>query len=226
MRTKSKLDDPYFAPALSEGAGGGVVISMCDRTGNMVRPWAEAGYECWCVDTQHSIRRDRSERVGAGVIHFVWGDCRSWRLPIAARNRVKIGFGFTPCTHLACSGARDFQKKSGWMLADGIQLFDSVEVAFSFGGFPYMMENPKGRLSTHRRKPDHKFQPWEYGDLWFKETWLWTGNGFSIPIPVNTRPPEGTTEKIFKMSPSDDRDNLRSETPPGFARAVFNANHR
>ena len=24
-----------------------------DRTGNMVRPWAEAGYPCWCYDIQH-----------------------------------------------------------------------------------------------------------------------------------------------------------------------------
>lgn len=154
-----------------------VVISLCDRTGNMVRPWAEAGYECFCVDIQHSIRRDRSETVGRGLVHFVWGDCRSWRMPATALNRVAIGFGFTPCTHLSSSGARDHKKKAGWMLADAIQLFDSAEVAFSFGGFPYMMENPVGRLSTHRRKPDYTFQPWQYGDLWFKKTCLWTGGG-------------------------------------------------
>ena len=37
------------------------VISLCDKTGNMVRPWAEAGFECICVDIQHSIRKDRRE---------------------------------------------------------------------------------------------------------------------------------------------------------------------
>ena len=29
------------------------VISCFDLTGNMVRPWAEAGYLCYCVDVQH-----------------------------------------------------------------------------------------------------------------------------------------------------------------------------
>ena len=32
------------------------VISLCDLTGNMVAPWAEAGYTTICVDIQHSIR--------------------------------------------------------------------------------------------------------------------------------------------------------------------------
>lgn len=31
----------------------GVVLSLCDFSGVMVRPWADAGYECWCVDKQH-----------------------------------------------------------------------------------------------------------------------------------------------------------------------------
>ncbi len=201
-----------------------VVISICDRTGNMVKPWAEAGYECYCVDTQHSIRKDRTEKVGAGLIHYVWGDARSWRLPAGARGRVAIGFGASPCTDISLSGARDFRKKAGWALSDALQLFDSIETAFSFGGFPYMLENPKSRLSTHRRKFDHRFQPWEFGDLWFKETWLWTGNGFVMPAAVHATPPAGTTEKIFLMPTRDDRADLRSETPPGFARAVFEAN--
>jgi hypothetical protein len=197
-----------------------VVVSLCDRTGNMVKPWAEAGFECWCVDIQHSIRRPRVD----GNIHYVWGDVRSWRPPESIRGRIAIIFGFPPCTHLASSGARDHLTKSGWALADALQVFDSCEVAGAYSGVPFMIENPRGRLSTHRRKPDYSFQPWQYGDLWFKETCLWTGNGFNMPLPTNTRPPEGTTEKIWLMPPSDDRANMRSETPPRFAQAVFESN--
>jgi len=37
----------------------------------MVRPWAEAGYRCLCLDTAHSIRADRTEEVeGGGVIVY------------------------------------------------------------------------------------------------------------------------------------------------------------
>lgn len=200
-------------------------IFLCDKTGIMALPWAEAGFECWCVDVQHSIRKDKTERFpGGGCIHRVWGDVRSWRLPVRARGRVAFGFAMTPCTDLSVSGARDFQKKAGWLLADAVQLFDSAEVAFSYGDFPYALENPVSRLSSHRRKSEHSFQPWEYGDLWLKKTCLWTGGGFVMPPKIHTTEPPGVTEKIWLMPPSDDRADLRSETPPGFARACFEAN--
>ena len=35
-------------------ANKGSVLSLCDRTGNMVRPWANAGFECFCVDSKHA----------------------------------------------------------------------------------------------------------------------------------------------------------------------------
>lgn len=199
-----------------------VIISLCDKTGNMVLPWANVGYECWCVDIQHSIRKDK--RVGN--INFVWGDVRSWCPPVSILGRIAIVFGFPPCTHLSSSGARDHKKKGGWMLSDALQTFDSCLMAASYSGAPFMIENPIGRLSTHRRKWDFKFQPWEYGDLWTKATCLWTGGGFVMPTRKFTEPPVGTTDKIHKMAPSEDRADLRSETPPGFARAVFESNHK
>lgn len=82
------------------------VISLCDLTGNAVKPWAEAGYDCFCVDIQHSIRCDRVVQVGAGRIHYVWGDVRSWTPPRGFRP--VFGMSFTECTHVAGSGARDW----------------------------------------------------------------------------------------------------------------------
>jgi hypothetical protein len=207
------------------------VISLCDKTGNMVRPWAEAGYECWCVDIQHSIRRDREVRVGAGVIRYVWGDARSWHPPDDVIIRLAMFFAFPPCTELTCTGARDFQKKRGWMLADGIQLFDSCMMAAVFSGVPFMLENPAtSRLNTHRRKPDYKFHPWEYAgylddiqvDNTSKNTGLWVGNGFVMPEKLPA--PEPHRQDCWMASPGDDRADERSVTPMGFARAVFLAN--
>lgn len=208
-----------------------VVISLCDRTGNMVKPWAEAGFECWCVDIQHSIRRDRTVRVGMGCIHYVWGDARSWRMPREAMGRVAQVFGFPPCPELTCTGARDFKKKGGWMLADAVQLFDSVEVVATWSGAPYMIENPAiSRLNTHRRKWDYAIHPWEYAgylpdiqtDNAQKATGLWVGGGFVLPAK---RPaPAPHRQDCWMESPGKDRADIRAETPMGFARAVFEAN--
>ncbi len=198
---------------MSEGA----VISLCDKTGNMVKPWAEAGYECYAVDIQHSIRRDRRE----GNINYVWGDVRSWTPP----KRPLIIFGFTPCTNLCGSGARDWKKKSWPMLRDGMDLFFAAYTAAQWAGVPYMLENPVGRVSGIAGEFEHTFDPWEYGDDYQKKTCLWTGNGFVMPPKKITVKPEGVTQKIWTCPPGDDRADTRSETPMGFARAVFESNH-
>lgn len=191
------------------------VVSLCDRTGSMVRPWAEAGYECVCVDIQHSIRRDRRE----GNILFTWGDVRSWA---PDDYRPLIIFGFPPCTHLAVSGARDFRKKGWPMLRDGMDLFIACIQAARWAGVPYMVENPVGRIAGLYGECDHTFDPCDYGDPWTKKTCLWTGGGFVMPEPCPVEATMGS--RMHMLPPSADRADIRSETPMGFARAVFEAN--
>ena len=193
----------------------------------MVRPWAEAGYLCYCVDIQHSIRKDKVEEFpGGGQIVYTWGDVRSWTPPIPP----SIVFAFPPCTDLTVAGARDFMRKGGYRLSDALELFDACQLIGSYSGVPYLIENPVGRLSTHRRQPDYTFNPCDYGgyldppgDSYTKKTCLWTGNGFKMPEPKRVEPIEGS--KMHRLPPSKKRANLRSETPMGFARAVFEANH-
>ena len=48
------LDDYRKVPEMKPTA-----IFLCSKTPNMALPWAEAGYDCICVDIQHSIRRDK-----------------------------------------------------------------------------------------------------------------------------------------------------------------------
>lgn len=93
-----------------------VVVSLYDKTGNMVKPWDEAGIECWCVDIQHSIRSPKKE----GNINYVWGDVRTWIPPREIRQRICILFAFPPCTHVAVSGARDFRIKGTAFLRDSL----------------------------------------------------------------------------------------------------------
>lgn len=202
------------------------VVSLCDRTGNFVRPWAEAGYECWCVDVQHSIRRPRVE----GNINYVWGDARSW-LPPAGRRWV-FAAAWPPCTHVAGSGARDFQAKGLRCLTDALDLFNACQLALAWSGAPYLLENPVGVLSTHVRKPDYTFDPCEYAgyaddpasEAYTKRTCLWVGGGFVMPPPRPVTPTLGSMMHL--LPPTDDRADLRSATPTGFARAVFQANCR
>lgn len=201
-------------------------VFLCDLTGHMAQPWAEAGIECFCVDVQHSIRRDRRE----GNINFVWGDVRTWCPP--SHVRVIFGAAFTPCTHVAGSGARDFEKKGGYMLRDALEMFEAARQALSWSGAPYMLENSVGLLSSipHIGKPNHYFNPSDYAalceeDNYTKKTCVWSGNGFVMPEPQPAPWLGAPDDRIHKATPGEDRANFRSATPRGFARAVFNANH-
>lgn len=193
-----------------------VVVSLCDLTGNMVKPWADAGYTCYCVDVQHSIRKDKVK----GNIHYVWGDVRSWVPP----TKPVIVFAFPPCTHLCVSGSSDWKKKAWPMLRDGMDLFWATYQAAQWAGCPYMIENPVGRISGIHGACEHTFNPWQYGDNYQKTTCLWTGNGFVMPKPSVEEKPENCRQMVMELSPGPDRANLRSATPMGFARAVYEAN--
>lgn len=53
-----------------------IVISLFDHSGNMVEPWAEAGFLCYCVDLKHQAGERRE-----GNIVKVGADVRDWLPP-------------------------------------------------------------------------------------------------------------------------------------------------
>lgn len=198
----------------------GLVISLCDRTGNMVRPWLEAGYRAVTVDIQ-----DAPEEPGRlHIVRDVRGLHWSGEPPVMV-------FAFPPCTHLAVSGAKHFQRKGLGKLIEALEIVEACRAVCEYHGAPWMLENPVSTLSTYWRKPDHIFHPWQYtafelGDHYTKTTCLWTGGGFIMPAPAQASELAAAEpdDRIHKAPPSDERADFRSATPMGFARAVFKAN--
>lgn len=200
-------------------------LFLFDFTTIMAQPWAEAGYDCYCVDIQHpqgTSREGNIVRVGHDVERF--GRVFMPDGPIA------FVAAFPPCTDVAVSGARWFRDKGLGALIDALTLFKAAIGICESSGAPYMIENPVSTVSTYWRKPDFIFHPYQYtgfckDDNYTKKTCLWVGNGFVMPEPFvdeNLGPPD---DRIHKAAPGDERANFRSATPRGFARAVFNANH-
>jgi len=262
------------------------VVSLCDLTGHMVLPWAEAGYECLVFDIQHPAGASSHplhrniKRVGCDLFE-----------KIGYLSAVKIAFAFPPCTDLTGSGARWWKSKGEAAYVRAMQLVTRCRDLVDATSAPWMLENPPGRInsgagfdSPHparwEKKWDHIFQPFEYGgydgfgkefwdhgvagvpgsELWqkfsdlhksdsfmvtrlftafledlygfkiseqsdgyHKKTCLWTGNGFRMPEP-RPIPLHARADRIHKCPPGPERANIRSATPMGFARAVFEAN--
>lgn len=191
----------------------------------MVQPWLEAGYRAVTVDLNDppGLNENRSHLV-QDVINLQSD---------FAKGAICV-FAFPPCTDLAISGARWFKDKGLSALIRNLQIVDACREICEASGAPWMLENPIGTLATYWRDPDFSFDPCDYGDPYTKRTCIWCGGGFVMPTKVAqgdmfseatiVDPVQGSL--IYKMPDSNGRKELRSETPMGFARAVFKANRK
>ena len=197
------------------------MISLFDHTGIMCKPWADAGYQAIAIDIQEPEKRIPG-------VEYVQLDV----LDLDARHIDGVEFiaAFPPCDHLAVSGARWFKRKGLRKLAKSIELFAAAAEFAEQHYCPYMIENPVSTIATYWRKPDYTFHPYEFGgyagghdDGYTKKTCLWTGGGFVMPerIPIELA---ADHDRIHKAAPGPERANIRSATPAGFARAVFEVN--
>ena len=203
------------------------ILSLFDESGAMVKPWTDAGYDAIIVDMQHpaGVTRidERTIAIGANIRDIIF--------TLEGLGDIVFVTAFPPCTDLAVSGARWFKAKAAKNHQFQFEAMELVYIAKHIANHhnvPYMIENPVSRISTLWRKPDFIFQPYEYSGLcsddnYTKKTCLWTGNGFAMPVP-NYDPSIEVDDRIHKMGPSPERAKMRSKTPMGFARAVFEAN--
>lgn len=134
-----------------------------------------------------------------------------------------------PCTDLSVSGARHFEAK--WL--DGRQAASAaffMKLQRASSHIPKTVtENPVCIMSRLWRKPDQIIQPWQFGHDASKATCLWL-KGLQPLIPtqlVDGRLINGmrrwanqTDSGQNKLSPSDDRWEIRSKTYEGIAEAM------
>lgn len=205
------------------------VISLFDLTGKMVQPWLESGFDCWIVDLQHPVAYESGGITADGNLHRVhWNLTMPWLCPVS-REDIAFVACFPPCDHLSVSGARWFKGKGLRRLAVSIEMFATAVEFCEWAGAPYFIENPVSNISSHWRKPDHRFSPHHFtgynvDDNYTKQTCLWVGNGFRMPAPFMVDGIGTPDDRIHKCPPGPDRHNIRSATPLGFARAIYEAN--
>ena len=177
-----------------------IILDLCGGTGSWSKPYKEAGYDVRVITLPENDVRTYIPQKG----YQIYG-------VLAA----------PPCCHLAGSGARWWKSKGHKALLESLSMVDAcLRIILTGNPFFWCLENPVGRLTKYLGVPRLYFQPYEYGDPYQKKTCLW-GN-FDRPEKNIVEPTEG--QKIWRMSPSEKRKELRSITPPGFAKAFFKAN--
>jgi len=192
----------------------------------MVKPWVADGHTALIIDIQHKdpFWTGNPMKLGQDIVDLSYA-----KDALFERFKPDIVFAFPPCTNLAVSGARWFRDKGLRGLIDALEIVEACRVICEASGAPWMIENPVSTLSTYWRKPDHIFDPCDYGgyldppvDAYTKKTCLWTGGGFIMPGTKRIEPGEGS--RYHLTPPGPDRGDIRSVTPMGFAVAVYGAN--
>jgi len=227
-------------------------IFLFDYTGIMAKPWADAGYLCYCFDGQHPEGVSKSDHenilnIGMWFSNNATGDNLRGDIDniikITGKN-VEFVFGFPECTDLAVSGAGHFANKrdnNPYFQDEAMMLFYIVEGLGIELKCKWGLENPISVASTLWRKPDFKFNPYEYGgylpeddvnptypeyikprDAYPKKTCIWASDEFVMPGKKEVPFEAGYSDQHKKLGGrSLKTKNIRSATPRGFAKAVF-----
>jgi len=189
------------------------ILVACEFSGTVREAFAKLGHNAWSCDLEPTSLPGNHYQ---GDMFDIVND--GWDLIIA----------HPPCTHLAVSGARHFEKKR----ADGRQQqgIDFFMRVINIDVPKLVVENPIGIMSTLYRKPDQIIQPFEYGHEATKSTCLWL-KGLPLLKPTNivskgefvTFPSGKRMNKWYadssKLSPKE-REKYRNKTFQGIADAM------
>jgi hypothetical protein len=211
--------------------GDKIILDLCGGTGAWSEDYARAGYD----------RR---------IITWPQYDVRTYRTPVGVWGVLAA----PPCTEFAGSGARWWSTKPPELLEEALEVVRAcLDIITLADPVWWALENPVGRLPRYIGRYRYTFQPWEYGDPWLKHTCIWGNHNIPVKHPcpkpeggtgrwryslTNHLSPKPTAEQlarlvrtgmippdwIHRLGPCPDRAMLRSITPPGFARAFFEAN--
>ncbi len=172
-----------------------LILDLCGGTGAWSRPYLEAGYEVRVITSPEDVRLVENP----GPVHGI----------LAA----------PPCTVFANSGAR--WPRTDTAMLEGLSVVDAcLRLVYVCRPLWWALENPVGKLRRYLGEPALMFHPCDYGDPYTKKTLLWGNFRYpaKTPVAVTGKNP------IHYMAPSSERGTKRAITPPGFARAFFEAN--
>lgn len=199
-----------------------VILDLCGGTGSWSLPYKEAGYD---------VR----------VVTLPEYDVRTFNPP----ENVYGILAAPPCTEFSVLNCRAEPRQRDEV--SGMEIVNAcLRIIKQCNPIFWALENPRGYLRKYLGIPPLTFQPWYYGDPWTKATDIWGNfrppqriyqNWDDVPkLPLYTRPGRGKPNFAFLHKsaweeipqlhfhkPETDAE-FRAMTPPGFAKAFYEAN--
>lgn len=202
------------------------ILIACEESQVVCKEFREKGHEAYSCDILPCSGGHPEWHIQGDVLPLLEQD---WDMIIA----------HPPCTYLSNAGIRWFnEERYGDKARERKRLRgDAMEFVLKIYNSKcekIVIENPRGWLNSHWRKPDQTIQPWMFGDSFNKPTCLWI-KGLPILNPTNivdkgemvthiTKSGKKKTDskwyyEAFSMEPGE-RAKFRSKTFPGIAKAM------
>jgi len=186
-----------------------IILDLCGGTGSWSKPYKDAGYDVRLITLPEYDVRDY----------------------IPPENVYGI-LAAPPCNEF--SMAKNFHGKGNFTrdIFKGLEILSACcRIILICDPVFYAIENPaNGLMKKWMGKPEFVFNPWHFGDTYQKGTALW--GKFNHPEQIVFDKPNDL--KKFSMLHSKDifpefygvytRQERRAITPPGFAKAFYEAN--
>jgi site-specific DNA-cytosine methylase len=215
-----------------------LILDLCGGSGAWSKFYKAAGYNVMVI-TLPSYNVLCTEFFDSYMV-FHSGNLIDEPLTVCYKSVYGI-LAAPPCTEfsLVKVGSRDYDGAMQIVNAC-LKIKDKCNPVF------WAMENPAGHLRRFIGKPQFVFQPYEFGDAWTKRTDIW-GN-FNHPKKTYSRYEDAPQLNLYKRpkrdkvnfiwlhkaaikdipqlagyNPQTDAD-FRAITPPGFAKAFYEAN--
>lgn len=193
-----------------------IILDLCGGTGAWSKPYKEAGYDVRLITLpEYDVLTYKPPKNVYGILSA------------------------PPCTEFSIAKgnkSRDFEAAMK-IVAACLNIIWTCRISGTLKF--WALENPVGFLRQFLGVPSFTFEQWEFGDMNIKRTDIW--GYFKPPAKkVKTKPPELTQQYPNGRSngrgwakpqcPEEykylglDRAAIRAITPPGFAKAFFEAN--
>lgn len=226
------------------------VLVACEESQEVCKAFREKGHEAYSCDIISCSGGHPEWHIMDDVLKVLrGGQFKTMDNKSHCVSNWDMIIAFPPCTHLAVSGARHFEKKrTDGRQREGIEFFCKfLEVECE----KVVIENPVGIISGDYipkyfpdlaerfnlpQKPTQIIHPWMFGDNYSKSTCLWE-KGVKPLEPIIKDCPElewlelidrktGKKKRQAKWYadawklPAEERARVRSKTFPGIAKAM------
>lgn len=217
------------------------VLVACEESQAVCKAFRERGHEAYSCDIQECSGGHPEWHIRGDVLPLINGKCEFWTKDKDGRgvgwhyvDKWDLIIAHPPCTRLCNSGQRwlywgdeEYRANKRKEQKEAIEFFMYFVNA---NCDRIAIENPSGIMSTHYRKPDCTYNPYDFeGETECKKTCLWL-KGLeplkptrNIPLPKEER-----TLGIWKAHFGDKKlawndpetAKMRSKTPLGVAKAM------